>query len=384
MINEEQKVIRPFMERPFEYLKPSSEDILHYWYQAREYVLNYLITRIKPYKDANTFPDKWNFVVDGDNDLMLSVVRHLALYAHFLNYKECDRYGNLLCGNRTVITIISKKTTNDIREKLENHDFLGNLPKYCKTTIFGEIENGSSYIDIEIEVVRDRVRPVPEQLPVITKDLVLKYIDSIQSAETIRINTLKAICTSKAYDLGDTVNNLPYEDINSVHRYFNALNIFRKKILKFKNSDTLVKDDEWKNDSYAIKSGISNIYCAECFEIREIEIKQKAKKEKKSELETWQKYMKELSRCEHNRWVVEKLILGYEPLGKKEKFEYEHLFGEERSAYWKSLKKDSRSPKHIDICSNKDLRRIDPDNMKYDSFLMLAIPFILEYVRSKR
>ena len=250
MINEEQKVIRPFMERPFEYLKPSSEDILHYWYQAREYVLNYLITSIKPYKDANTFPDKWNFVVDGDNDLMLSVVRHLALYAHFLNYKEFDRYGNLLCGNRTVITIISKKTTNDIREKLESHDFLGNLPKYCKTTIFGEIENRSSYIDIEIEVVRDRVQPVPDQLPVITKDLVLKYIDSIQSAETIRINTLKAICTSKAYDLGDTVNNLPYEDINSVHRYFNALNIFRKKILKFKNSDTLVKDDEWKNDSF--------------------------------------------------------------------------------------------------------------------------------------
>ena len=162
------------------------------------------------------------------------------------------------------------------------------------------------------------------------------------------------------------------------------MNIFRKKILKFKNSDTLVKDDEWKNDSYAIKSGISNVYCADCFEIREIEIKHKAIHDKNNELETWQKYMKELSQCEHNRWVVEKLILGYEPLGKEETFKYEHLFGEERSAYWKSLKKDSRSPKHIDICSNKDLRRIDPDNMKYDSFLMLAIPFILEYVRSKR
>lgn len=384
MMNEARKEIRPFMERPFEYLKPSSKDILYYWYQTREYVLNYLITNIKPFKDADSFPDSWNFVVNGDSDLMLSVVRHLALYAHFLNYEEYDKFGNLLCKNRTIITIISKKTANEIKKKLDNPDFLGNLPKYCKTTIFGEIENEHSFIDIEIEVVRDNVQPVPHQLPVITEDLVLKYVDSIPPADTIHINTLKAICTSKAYDLGDTVNNLPYEDINSIRRYFNALNIFRRKILKFKNSDTLVKKEEWGNDLYAVKSGISNVYCADCFEIREIEIKHKAKNDKSNELEAWQKYMKELSQCEHNRWVVEKLILGYEPLGKEEKFAYEHLFGDERSAYWKSLKKDSQSPRHIDICSTKDLRRIDPDNMKYDSFLMLAIPFILEYVRSKR
>ena len=83
-----------------------------------------------------------------------------------------------------------------------------------------------------------------------------------------------------------------------------------------------------------MRSGVSNIYCSDCFEIREIEIKHIDKDNKK---ETWQKYMKELSRCEHNRWVVEKLILGYEPFGKEEIFKYEHLFGDERSAYWKRL-----------------------------------------------
>lgn len=369
MINEDQNGKSPFLERPFEYLKPSSEDILNYWYQAREYVLNYLITNIKPFEKSDVFPDRWNFVVKGDSDLMLSVVRHLALYAHFINYDECD--------NRTIITIVSKKTANAIKKKLTSPDFLGNLPKYCKTTVFGEIEEESFNIDIEIKVVRDEVQPIPNNLPVITEDLVIKYINSIPSSDTIQINTLKAICANKAYNLGDEVNNLPYEDINSVHRYFNALNIFQKKILEVNDSDKLI-NKEWNNDLYAVRSGVSNIYCSDCFEIREIEIKHIDKDNKK---EAWQKYMKELSRCEHNRWVVEKLILGYEPLGKEETFKYEYLFGDERTAYLNSLKKKEDSPMHIDICSHRDLRRRDPDNMKYDSFLMLAIPFILEYFK---
>ena len=387
MNNEDQKIEQvAYLERPFVYIKPSSKDILRYWYQARAFVLNLLIETLRPFQDADSFPKSWHFVVNGDSDFMLSVVRHLALYAHFISYEEYDRYGHLTCKNRTVISIVSGAESTAIKDKLERPDFLGNLPKHCPITIFGEPKNEDSYIDIAIDIIKDlnevHVADGYKRID-ISEHEVLEKLKSIDPDVIKYVHTLKAICAGKAYDLGNTVNNLPYEDINSARRYFNALNTFQNKILDSEKSEILVKK-EWVCDINAVRSGISNILCADCFEIREIEIKHKAKKDKIRELLAWQKYMKELSHCEHNRWVVEKLILGYEQLSSEEIFKYEHFFGDDRAAYLKSLKKDDKSPKHIDICSNRDLRRIDPDNMKYDSFLMLAIPFILDYVRMRK
>ena len=88
-----------------------------------------------------------------------------------------------------------------------------------------------------------------------------------------------------------------------------------------------------------------------------------------------------LSQSEHERWVVEKLIMGYRPYSDQERFQYESLFGEERKAFRKKLKNNASDPAHVDLCSYRDLRRISPDDLKYDSFLMLAIPKILERVR---
>ena len=81
-----------------------------------------------------------------------------------------------------------------------------------------------------------------------------------------------------------------------------------------------------------------------------------------------------LALCEHSRWNVERLILGYRPYSFQEHLEIEDLFGDEQAAYRKRLKNDGV---HMDLCSYKNLRRIDPGNIKYDYFLMLAIPYIL-------
>ena len=51
-----------------------------------------------------------------------------------------------------------------------------------------------------------------------------------------------------------------------------------------------------------------------------------------------------------------------------------------RKEYRDSLKKEIGERAHIDLCSYSDLRRVNPDDMKYDSFLMLAIPNILAKV----
>ena len=86
--------------------------------------------------------------------------------------------------------------------------------------------------------------------------------------------------------------------------------------------------------------------------------------------------LKTMAKCEHARWNVEKLILGFSPFSPQEHYEYNRRFGSSRSSYRNKLKKNEAH--HINLCSYDDLRRIDPDNMKYDSFLMLAMVRILK------
>ena len=82
-----------------------------------------------------------------------------------------------------------------------------------------------------------------------------------------------------------------------------------------------------------------------------------------------------LAQCEHARWNVEKLILGFSPLSLEERWEDAQNFGSARKVFRKKLKDKGR---HIDLCSYQDLHRIDPANMKYDCFLNLAMVRILK------
>ena len=364
-------------ENPFIYLQHSSDTVVENWYRARKYVLNKLNNTLQLYRDPDKFPKKWHFIVDGDSELMLSVVRHLALYAHFMDYEDYDTYEKLSCINRTLITIVSKSSVAKIRAELEKPEYLGNLPKYCHMIIFGEAMNQDSYIDIAINIVND-----PQHCDAISngETINIKEDEVLLTKYKQEIDTFKAVCAHKAYMLGDEVSNLSYEDIFSVSRYSNALSTFKFKVL-LGRPRRLIDEKKWKSDINAVRSGISNVFCSDCFEIRKKGIQIKAKKEKICEEKAWKRFYKELSYCEHNRWVVEKLILGYEPFGIEEIHRFEHLFGDQRNKYLKNLKNATQSPKHLDICSNRELRRRDPDSMKYDSFLMLAIPMILRFDR---
>jgi hypothetical protein len=51
--------------------------------------------------------------------------------------------------------------------------------------------------------------------------------------------------------------------------------------------------------------------------------------------------------------------------------------------YRKKLKSRDKDPAHIDLCPYRELRRTNPNDLKYDSFLMLAIPVILHKVRKR-
>ena len=367
-------------ERPFEYLRRREtnesfpEEPVRNWYMARAYVLDKL-------KEVSFVPGESNHlhaVVEGDSPLLLAVVRQLALSAHYLNFVEYDAIGRLVCANRTVITLVSHKEADVILRELEQEENLGNLPKYAKRTVFGKVENKDSYLDIELEIVRQL--PADAGLLRITEEEVRAFVQAKEPDAVFSIDTRKAVYASRVYHLGAVIDNLPYEDIHCAGRYNRALLTFQYKVLQEKNGLQLVTP-KW-NDAMTAKNGLSNVICTDCFESRELAVKQQYPTGKKlsdpARNAIWEKNNQALSLSEHSRWVVEKLIMGFSPLTSQERTKYGSLFGKRRAAYSKQLKNNAAHPAHIDICSYRDLCRVDPDSLKYDSFLMLAIPLILD------
>ena len=372
-------------ERPFEYLRrrdtnePFPGDTVRNLYVARAYVLDKL-------KDTAIAPGSakhLHAVVGGDSPLMLAVVRQLALSAHYPNFLEYDAYNRLVCKNRTVITLVSGQDAAGILRELEKEENLGNLLQCARYSLFGKVENEKSYVDVTLEVVGEM--PEGDDFVLLTEEEALAFAGAQPSEQVFSIDTRKAVYASRVYCLGSVIDNLPYEDINSAGRYNRALDTFQYKVLQGKKDYLQLSTPKWESDPIAVKNGLSNVSCTDCFASRELAVRQQypaGRKLSDSERRSiWEKNCQALSLSEHGRWVVEKLIMGFSPLSTQERREYGSLFGRKRAAYSKQLKTNAAHPAHIDICSFRDLCRIDPDSLKYDSFLMLAIPLILDAVR---
>lgn len=362
------------IERPFEYLKGKndknfSSEIVRNWYYARAFVLD----RLKDVAFKANDDHHLHVVLKGDSGLMLSVARQVALYTHYLNFDEEKK------NNRTVITIVSNDP--QIEKKLEKEEYLCNLLSLCKWTHGNATYNADSYIDIEINIVSNCNDKESENVKIIEESDIISFCNSKLEEEICSIDTRKAVYASRMYNLGMLIENLPAENIHDANRYALALDVFQFERLQ-EPLDSLINDSKWKDDQIRVKNGLSNVFCADCFESRasSIELYRESKKQKDTEL--WAKYNEALSRSEHARWVVEKLIMGFRPLGNKERLDDESLSVNKkiRKEYRDSLKKEIGELAHIDLCSYADLRRVDPDNMKYDSFLVLAIPNILAKV----
>ncbi len=384
-----------YNERPFEFLRRKNtsaenakfdDEIVSNWYKARAFVLDKLknIT-IQPGEDAH-----FHAVVLDDDELMLSVLRHVALLAHFPNYDEGNP--DETKRNRSVITLVSQK--ENIMNLLMQEEYLCNLPKYCKYSLYGDTKNKNSFIDIELEIIdhwsdgEDNYNEIKNGKHTV-KRMVLKkkevecFCNGKTEDEIHTIDTRKAQYTDRIYCLGSEIDNLPYDDIHSVKRYAMALNVFQYIKLK-EATGQLVKTEDWeqKENQAMVLASLSSIFCSDCFIIRYNSVKPYWAKRKMTEKQAWEKYYDVLSVSEHARWVVEKLILGYRPFSIQERLMDESLVVDKKrkQQFRKDLKNNWKSPAHIDLCSFSDLRRIDPDNMKYDGFLMLGIPEILRKV----
>lgn len=345
------------LEKPFEYLKRKngsafSPETIKNWYKARAFVLDVL-------KDIVIGPETkecLHVVVTGDTPLMLSVVRQVALTAHFVNFNENTGQ------NRTVITLASKN--RQILEELKKEEYLCNLPDHCKYTLFGASPmHNDSYLDIELNIVEEVPKDNDGLTVTISEEAIQAFVDSRQPEEVYSIDTRRAVIAGRIYELGTLIDNLPFEDINDTRRYQFALDVFRYKLMK-KPATLLVDAAAWEKNLLKVKNGLSNLFCTDCFELRI-----KLCKEENNEA---------LSKSEHARWAAEKLIMGFRPLNQQERFRDEELFGQEKRQYRDLLKKNPADPVHIDLCSYSTLRRINPNDLKYDSFLMLAVPLILK------
>lgn len=109
----------------------------------------------------------------------------------------------------------------------------------------------------------------------------------------------------------------------------------------------------------------------------------------------------ELAVCEHNRWNLQQLLLGYSPCdkdldhifelinSKSDSAEYNKLYAEWREknlysrSYNKKIDKDVKECSlriHPNICSFAHLDRVDSGAKPYDSILNAAIPIIIDLV----
>lgn len=375
--------------------KEFEEDVIRNWYRARNYVLNTLESKDVFYKMIHDHR-KVNVVLESASQLMLAVARQIALLVHYPTFNEATG------SNRTTITILFDKhkvPLSYIWDYVSKEEHLCNLPRYCKCTVrdfeskadtFSNKNSFLKFLDIELELIgfdgsdfSEYKSPdsLPDPLRIKEEEVSNHDFD-----ETIDISMAKRV--NMVYNVGADIDNLPQDDPNTASQYDRAMLWFC-----YQQTPEIAQEkwDEIENNRIGVKKKLSNVFCADCFTSRLLYAFNTYKKKEDPEISgknmgeyLKSKYrkvanivkenLKSLAQCEHSRWNVEKLVLGFRPLSEEELLEDEQRFENDRTAYRKSLKKENV---HIDLCSYRDMKRLNPDDMKYDSFLVIAAPKIL-------
>lgn len=348
--------------------------------------------------------EKAHVIVVGTDRRMLFMLRQAALLAHYLNFD--DETGS----NRTTLTLIDTvaKNREDLqatKSKVDGEDCLCNLTKECPWS-YGmwngekvcDNQNGS-YVDIDLRIVGLELSKLNDYLSELLKaganqrftlvsyKEVLEYINvqgaknqaryfqtyevpendiSPESADYhIDLDLAKKI--NVIYLFSNLLGDLQAGDIDNVKYYSQTIHFF---IHNIRQHDI---DKRWNNQT-DLCLALSNVYCADGIysKIRGFHHKNKIDLEK-----TVSSKLIQFAKCEHTRWCVEKLIIGFRAWDAQESYKYEFLYDSEANDYKNRKKKLERA--HIDICSNRTLRRIDIASVKYDNFLMLAIPHIISF-----
>lgn len=368
--------------------KPFEDDVVSNWYLARHYVLKHfnewIGEGIGP-DSGNTF----NVVVDGCSPLMYSVIRQIALIAHFSNFDEDN------ATTRSTITVLYPDTFSINRlkaeiETLSKEEFLCNLIKYSDYSLISNDgttyeHKGLPFVDINFTLTAS-THPGSGAI-LLKEDEILAEAKEYNDVNGLSEKDLNAgMLVNIAYSIGVEINNLPPTENNTANRYNIALDCVSSKRRKDIINTWNEPFHKTKNISQtALKNALSCIFCADTFESRmrgllrttePFSSKFLIANSNKIRTEIANNLMK-LSRSEHARWVAEKLITGYRPLSEEEAYTDETSIGK-RNSYRKQLKNRCDNPSHIDLISFADLKRINPEDQKYDCFIILAMPLVLK------
>ena len=93
-----------------------------------------------------------------------------------------------------------------------------------------------------------------------------------------------------------------------------------------------------------------------------------------------QSHASTVAKCEHNRWNVEQLLMGFTPMKSADDEQFRKLVAEnneEKINKKKSELKESSAKVHPNICDFEHLNMVDPGAKAYDYALNVAIPDIL-------
>lgn len=345
--------------------------------------------------------DVVHVIVVGTDRRMLFMLRQAALLAHYVNFD--DETGT----NRNILTLVDAyaQNTDDLNKtkaRVDSSECLSNLTKMCPWScemLNGEGFSGNqrgSFIDIDLHIVglgamalNDFIsqllmnRPSQRFTLIAYKNVIdgldveifnaqSRYFQTYEVPwsdftqynvkELVDLRVAKRI--HAVYNFTNYLGDIKACDIDNIKRYSEAIRLFAK------HAKPKYLDNRW-NEQKDLRLALSNVYCADC-------IKPKLRG-LNCDMVDCEKVVSEnlrlLAKCEHTRWNSEKLILGFRAWDALESYRYELLYGKEAKDFKDGKKNDESA--HIDICSNRTLRRIDIESVKYDNFLMLSIPHIL-------
>lgn len=380
-------------------LKPLSggeftDEIVSDWYLARRYVLKHLCQWEKIRKKLKG--EQLRFYIYADSQLSLALARQLSLAMHHIGFSEGTR------SSRTLIVLLYRepKTISQLEEEvadtLAKEEFLCNLIKYCDYTLTAAggktvQHEGLPYLDLEFELrATDAIPDTSDGFLLPEGKAIRMEITGKEDGvctEFSEADLQRAMRVNSAYSLGSTIDNLPSADNETPKRYNIALDYLRGVNLKKRKKsweDNLKEEDDGEINQIKLRNVLSCIVSGDLFEshIRSVmdyygKIDYKYMLKHAHEIRrALHKNLRKLAYLEHNRWNVEKLIMGFRPLNFEEALKDE-LELHDRDEKRKKMKNDKHEPVHIDIASYADLKRINPKDIKYDYFIILAIPHIL-------
>lgn len=354
------------------------------WYAARRYVLDHINTWVPGRMDKDS-GNSFSIAIDGHGPLVYSVVRHIALIAHFPNFNE-EKQEHI-----STVTILYPKTygIEDLEAELkclEKEEYLSNLIKHSSYTLIdaeGHTRDNAGLWFLDIKFVlkaTEKYEPAKNET-FISEEEIKEYTEKNCPTAFTDEELTAAMLVNQAYSAGVEIRNLSSSENDKASRYGMAMECL--------NSAKRRKAHQQWEECFSrnnVQSILSCIFCSDTFEphLHQImDFKEEITQEYLiTNLNAIQKAivnnLTPLSKSEHARWNAEKLILGYRPLSEEEVFTDEiKVVKKERDDYRKKLKRHKTAPAHIDILGFRDLKRINPEDQKYDYFIMLAIPTIL-------